>query len=73
MSYKFDRDRVSSILLTEGNEGWAITACMPVPIYIQSDVRRMHDFNYFHESVFTHENLRELISAVRSYRGTQAS
>jgi hypothetical protein len=73
LSHKFDNDRLSAILLVEGSGGWAIAACLPVPVFIQANESRKHDINYIHERIFTHEELNELSTDLRSYRGRQAS
>ena len=72
LSHKFDLDRVSNILLAEGDYGWLISCCLPVPTYVQADARRMRQFNYFHESLWSHQEMAEWIAAVRDYRGERA-
>lgn len=73
LSGKFDMDCVSNILLTEGDYGWLISYCLPVPMYVQADARRMNQFNYFHESLCSHEEMDQWIEAAREYRGKHDS
>jgi len=66
---KFDEQRAQQVMVIERDDHLIVRYSMPLPVYIRGDARRAASISGFHEDIYRPQQLGQLISTVRSYRG----
>jgi hypothetical protein len=71
LSDKLDLEAATTVLFIEDDTSVLVQFSLAVPLYVQMEPERMVPSNYFHEDLYTREDIEALIKRLRGHRGSR--
>jgi hypothetical protein len=68
---KLDLEAATSLMIIEDDDNLLLQFTLPVPTYVQMEPERLLPAKYFHEIVYSREDVAAMITAKRRFRGNR--
>ncbi|MDB5076993.1 MAG: hypothetical protein JWO42_3172 [Chloroflexi bacterium] len=70
LSHKLDQECATTVMVYEDDESLLVQFSLPVPLYVQMEPERFASVNYFHEEIYSQDDIVALVATMRSHRGS---
>jgi hypothetical protein len=68
---KLDLEAATSVMVIEDDDMLLVQFTLPVPTYVQMEPERLFPAKYFHEVIYSREDIAALIASRRRFRGSR--